>query len=217
MTGKEAYRIWAPEGGKWSGWVRPVPFLAAETASRAYLDFYSAVPAAEYVDEAWAGAAVIVDLPGTESVREGIALAKAGYRPVPIYNGTVEQQGARAAADNQSVGKALVMSTAELAQIEISGDALPAFLTDSGRRNRFRMEHSLFDNSWDIYPQDLPSAEYFQKNEIRKIIVIGDEISADLKKILYGFQKKKMEIFLAERYGIPKRAVLHRPIRRIGD
>ena len=79
------------------------------------------------------------------------------------------------------------------------------------------MYNSLFDNSWDIYPQDLPSAEYFQKNEIRKIIVIGDEISADLKKILYGFQKKKMEIFLAERYGIPKRVVLHRPIRRIGD
>lgn len=213
MTGREAYRIWAPAGGRWSGWVRPVPFLAAETASRAYLDFHAAVPAADYLDETWAGAAVIVDLPGAESVREGIALAKAGYRPVPIYNGTVEQQGARAAADNQSVGKALVMSAEELARTEIRQDALPAFLTDSGRRNRFRMEPSLFDNSWDVYPQDLPSAEYFQKNGIRKIIVIGDEISGDLKKILYGFQKKKMEIFLAERYGVPKKVILHRPIR----
>ncbi len=213
MTGREAYRIWAPAGQRWSGWVRPVPFLAAKTASRAYLNLPAVVPAADYIDEAWTGAAIIVDLPGAESVRVGIALAKVGYRPIPIYNGTVEQQDARATTDNQSVGKALIMNAKELARIKISPDALPAFLTDRGRRNRFRRDPSLFDNSWDVYPQDLPSAEYFQKNKIRKIIVIGDEMAGDLKKILYGFQKKNMEIFLAERYGTPKKVMLHRPIR----
>ena len=130
MTGKEAYRIWAPAGCKWTDWVRPVPFMAAGDVSRIYCDSDYAVPAAEYIDANNTGAAVSVDLPGAESVKEGIALAKAGYRPVPIYNGTVEQPGARAAVDNRSVGLALVMAARELERIEIRSDAPPAFLTD---------------------------------------------------------------------------------------
>lgn len=214
MTGKEAYRIWAPAGARWTDWVRPVPFVTAGSLSGAYCDPDFHVPAADYVDEHYEDAAVIVDLPGAESVREGIALAKAGYRPVPIYNGTVEQPGSRAATDNRIVGTALIMAAEELAQIRIREDAPPAFLTDSGRMNQFRMEASLFDNSWDVYAQDLPSADYFIKNGIRKVIVIGEKISADLKIILYGFQKKKIKIFLAKPYGIPKRKILHRFFRQ---
>ena len=149
MTGKEAYRIWAPAGARWTDWVRPVPFVTAGSLSGAYCDPDFHVPAADYVDEHYEDAAVIVDLPGAESVREGIALAKAGYRPVPIYNGTVEQPGSRAATDNRTVGTALIMAAEELAQIRIREDAPPAFLTDSGRMNQFRMEASLFDNSWE--------------------------------------------------------------------
>ena len=217
MTGREAYRIWAPAGRKWTDWVRPVPFAAAGESSRTYFDPNFSVPAADYVDENYAGAAIIVDLPGTESVREGIALAKAGYRPVPIYNGTLEQPGARAAVDNQSVGMALVTAARELEQIEICDGALPAFLTDSSRMNRYRMDTALFDNSWDVYAQDLPSAEYFIESGIWKIVVIGESVSKDLRKILYGFQKKRMRIFHAKRYGIPKEVILHRPLLREKD
>ena len=217
MSGKEAYRIWAPAGCKWTDWVRPVPFMAAGDVSRIYCDSDYAVPAAEYIDANNTGAAVIVDLPGAESVKEGIALAKAGYRPVPIYNGTVEQPGARAAVDNRSVGLALVMAARELERIEIRSDAPPAFLTDSNRMNRYRMDASLFDNSWDVYAQDLPSADYLLKNGIWRVIVVGESVSKDLKKILYGFQKRKIEIFRTERYGMSKRVVLHRPFRREED
>ncbi len=200
MNSKDAYKIWAPSGVGWSAWVRPVPFLAAEIPSIAYLDFNANVSAANYIDETYKDAAIIVDLPGVESVREGLALAGAGYRPVPIYNGTVEQAGAKAVVDNQSVGRALVMGAKQLAQIDIDKDAPPAFLIDSNRLNRYRMKPSLFDNSWDVYPQDLPSVEYFQNNGIKKIIVIGDDIHRDLKPILFEFQKKKMEILLAKDY-----------------
>lgn len=214
MTGKEAYRIWAPAGARWTDWVRPVPFVTAGSFSGAYCDPDFHVPAADYVDEHYEDAAVIVDLPGAESIREGIALAKAGYRPVPIYNGTAEQPGSRAAVDNQTVGTALIMAAEELAQIRIRENALPAFLTDSNRMNQFRMDAALFDNSWDVYAQDLPSADYFIKSGIRKVIVVGEKLSADLKIILYGFQKKKIKIFLAKPYGIPKRKILHRPFRQ---
>ena len=213
MNSKKAYKIWAPSNVRWSGWVRPVPFLEAEIPSGTYLNFNANISAADYVDDAWKDAAIIVDLPGVESVREGLALAKVGFRPIPIFNGTVSQTGARAVVDNQSVGRALVIGAEKLALIEISQDAPPAFLIDSNRLNRYRVEPSLFDNSWDVYPQDLPSVEYLQKYEIKKIIIIGDDIHIDLKKILYDFQKKKMEIFLAKRYGKPKKVILRKPIQ----
>ena len=80
--------------------------------------------------------------------------------------------------------------------------------------NRFKMEASLFDNSWDVYHQDLPSAEYFLNHGIHKIIIVGESVSKDLKKILYGFQKKKIEIYLTRRYETLKKVRIHRPFRK---
>lgn len=214
VTDKEIYKIWAPAGKKWVDWVRPVPFVEINEHSKMYSFSMDMIPTIDFMDEKCAGAAIIVDLPGAESVKEGIALAKVGYRPIPIYNGTIEQTGARATVDNQSVGVALSWGASELRKIEISDDALPAFLTDSNRMNRFKMEASLFDNSWDVYHQDLPSAEYFLNHGIHKIIIVGESVSKDLKKILYGFQKKKIEIYLTRRYETLKKVRIHRPFRK---
>lgn len=204
MTNKEIYRIWATYGKKWVDWVRPVPFVGMNEISKNYGYTNLEVPNVNYLDENYEGAAIIVDLPGAESVMEGLGLAKKGYRPIPIYNGTIEQRGARATVDNQTVSLALAWGATKLNQIEIKDDALPVFLLDRNRMNRFKMQISLFDNSWDIYHQDLPSAEYFIENNIKKIIIIGDSVSKDLKKILYGFQKKKIKIYLAKDYDEPK-------------
>ena len=161
-------------------------------------------------DESFKETAIIVDLPGVKSVAEGISLAMAGYRPIPIYNGTIEQSGARATVDNQSVGMALISGAEKLADIDISDEALPAFLLDSNRMNRFKMEISVFDNSWDIYHQDLPSADYFIYNGIQKIVVVGERISKDLKKIFYGFQKKGISIYLKKEYEKPKKIIIRK-------
>lgn len=211
MTGKEIFQIWAPTGRKWVDWVRPVPFVAMNEYSKIYNISNATINAADYIDETFTNAAVIVDLPGAWSVREGIALAGQGYRPIPVFNGTIEQKGARATVDNQSVGIALMQGASELAGIEIKEDALPAFLLDSNRMNRFKMEASLFDNSWDIYPQDLPSADYLINNGIHKIIIIGETLSKDLKKILYAFQKKNIEIFITGKYEKPRKIKIRRP------
>ena len=56
------------------------------------------------------------------------------------------------------------------------------------------MDRGVFDNSWDLYHRDLPSADYFIQNGIGKIIVIGESASPDLQKIFYGYTKEKMEI-----------------------
>ena len=211
MTGKEIYKIWAPVGKRWVDWVRPVPFVGIDEYSVRYAVSNNDLPVFDFVDEKCADAALIVDLPGVESVKAGIALAEVGYRPIPVYNGTIQQPGARATVDNQAVQAGLLWGAAELCKLEISDDALPVFLLDSNRMHRFKMEISLFDNSWDLYPQDVPSAESMLEQGIHKIIIVGDKVYKDLKKILYKFQKKNIQILWTNGYETPKRIKLHKP------
>lgn len=217
MADKEIYKIWAPSGKMWVDWVRPVPFVEMSESTKPYSFSNIMMPTLDFLDENFRDAAIIVDLPGANSVIEGIALAKAGYRPIPIYNGTIEQPKARATVDNQSVRTALRWGATQLSEIEVKEDALPAFLLDRNRLQRFKMEDSLFDNSWDVYPQDLPSAEYFINNGIHKIVIIGETLAKDLKKILYGFQKKKIGIFLTKGYEAPKKLTIRRSLRKEKD
>lgn len=212
MTDKELYRIWAPLGKKWIEWVRPVPFVGIHEHSKEYNFTLFEVPVMDFPEEKFADAALIVDLPGAESVEVGIALAKEGYRPIPAFNGTIEQPGARTTVDNQSVGMGLIAGAGELQKIELKDDARPAFLLDSNRLHRHRIDVTVFDNSWDIYPQDMPSADYFINNGIRKIVVIGERLSVDLKKILYQYQKKHIEIYLQKGFAEPKKVRVRKPL-----
>ncbi len=212
---KEIYKIWAPTGKQWVDWVRPVPFVEMEHFTKGYGSCGTVDMSAyrvDYVDEAWKDAAIIVDLPGAKSVQEGIALAKKGYRPIPIFNGTVEQRDARATTDNESASLALMRYAGELARIELAEDARPAFLTDSNRLHRYRVDLGIFDNSWDVYHQDLPTAEYFLANNIHKIVIVGQSVARDLAKILRPFRKKGIEIFLTNGYEAPKKVVLRKPL-----
>ncbi len=200
LTGKEIYQIWAPYGKKWVDWVRPVPFIEIHTQKKGYVISQVSVPEQIAIETADGKAAIIVDLPGTDSIEMGLVLAKKGYRPIPIFNGVEEQRGARATTDNQSIDIALFYGAKILEQISIPEDAPPAFLLDSNRLQRYKIDDSIFDNSWDIYPQDIPSAKYFFSEGIEKIIVIGDGISRDLKKILRDFKKKGLHIYLSDGY-----------------
>lgn len=74
------------------------------------------------------------------------------------------------------------------------------FLLDRNRLNRYKIDPSIFDNSWDIYPQDIPSPDYFLQNGITKIVVRGNQLSRDLKKVLYPYQKKNIKILFTNGY-----------------
>ncbi len=208
---RELYRIWAPAGKRWVDWVRPVPFVAMDSESKGYSLSNYTIPPIYFLEQFQTETAIVVDLPGAESVKLGLSLAQEGFRPIPIYNGTLEQPGARATVDNQSVRTALALGAQVLRRLELREDAPPAFLTDANRMQRFKMEQALFDNSWDVYHQDLPTAEYFLQNDIRKIIIVGEVFSKDLKKIFYSFQKKGIELYFTQGFEMPKRVKLHRP------
>src|SRR6266403_4431278 len=85
MTKEELFEIWAPPNGRWSPWVKPVLFacMAREPglAARASMNFdTNGIPSVQN------NTALVLDLPGAEGVRAGVALAAQGYRPVPLYS-----------------------------------------------------------------------------------------------------------------------------------
>lgn len=212
MRGKEIYKIYAPNGAKWTDWVRPVPFVAIDT--------YNRKPIADWMERKamflknyQQDTAIFVDLPGKESIELSIDLAYKGYRPIPIFNGTDEQPGSQATTNTYLIESCLINGSEKLKNIKLDNNANPAFLLDSYRTNRYRAKESIFDNSWDLYKQDIPSAEYFKQNGITKIIIVGDGIQRDLKKIFLKFQEKGIDIYLTDGYTFPQKVKLTKTIK----
>ena len=203
MTNKDIFKIWAPSHKKWVDWVRPVPFV---TIGKNIQRFYPSNITLPFISclENKKSTAIIVDLPNTQSVEAGIFLLQHGYRPIPIYNGTMEQNGVMATTDNKSIQSALIWGAVALSNIKLPDDAPPAFLTDTNRLQRHKANESVFDNSWDVYHQDLPTEDYFLNNGIEKIIVVSNKLSKDLKNIFAEYPHKKIQIFLTNGYDKPR-------------
>lgn len=214
MNNKEIFDIWAPFGVKWTDWAKPVPFinLNKNRLVRESIDY--SIPEIEYVSEEFKDAAIILDLDSINSVKEGIALAKLGYRPVPVFNGTNPSGEAFSNVDSFVIEPMLIWGAQQLKNITIPENALPVFLLDSNRLNRYKENRGVFDNSWDLYHQDIPSFKYFQKKNINKIIVRGDKFNVDLKRILHKFQKNNMEIYFTNGYEFPKLFKVRKPLRK---
>ena len=208
MIGKEIYKIWAPYGKKWVDWVRPVPFINIDTqkTSQEFIDY--SIPDIFYIKEVLKDTIIIIDIDGVDSIREGIALSRLGYRPIPIFNGTNPTLGSKATTNNAIIENLLVWGALELKNIKIENEAPPVFLLDSNRLNRYKINSSIFDNSWDIYPQDIPSPQYLLKNGITKIIVRGNSLHNDLSKVLYKYQKNNIKILFTDGYEVPKQKMV---------
>src|ERR1700733_4404881 len=92
MDRRGIFEIWAPPHGRWSPWAKPVLF--------AHLDAVEGLPHIDIpeitlpFDRTKAGGpALVVDLPGLESVGLGLELARLGYRPVPLFNACPNPSG----------------------------------------------------------------------------------------------------------------------------
>lgn len=207
MTNKKVFRVWAPLNKKWVDWVRPVPFVAIGDKTRTFQPSNFVLPCLSMLNKNDKTTAIIVDLPGTQSVEVGLLLAQhCGYRPIPIYNGVMAQKGSRATTDNHSIANALVWGASILPNITLEDDAPPVFLTDTNRLDSYKLDCSIFDNSWDVYPQDIPSEDYFIKNGITRIVVISNKaVSRDLKAIFNEYPKKQIPIFWTDGYEELKR------------
>ena len=212
MIGKEIYKIFAPADAKWVEWVRPVPFVAIDTYNRTpAIDWQDRK--AIFIENYQSDTAIFIDLPGKEAIELSIDLAYKGYRPIPLFNGTDEQNGAQATTDTYLIESSLINGAKKLKDIHLKNDANPVFLLDYFRTNRYRAKESIFDNSWDLYKQDIPSAQYFKGNGINKIIIVSKEIQKDLKKIFLNFQDNDIKLHFTEGYLPAKNIVLHKTFK----
>jgi hypothetical protein len=192
MEPSEVFEIWAPPGSIWSRWAKPVLFAASPPE----LAPQSAEPAGTSVSIAFdPRAAVIIDLPGVDSVLMGLGFAARGYRPVPLYNGN---PGPSPLVPVLPIQEALFGCAPFLKRLPIADGAPPAFLLDSNRLSAPARKPGQFDNRWIVFPQDFPSANFLRSQAIERVLLVrrdpGGQPQSDLAHVLLRWQEAGIEL-----------------------
>ena len=185
MTNEEIFSAWAPPGGRWSPWVKPVLFACMEQEPTTLMldwperDLSWAPPAGSNV-------ALVLDLPGAEGVMTGVALAAAGYRPVPLYNAVPGPTGvltpgilggSASLVDVHPIAGALWHGTSRLQSMFLADDAPPVFLLDAHRRGEGRFPTpGRFDNRSVSFTTDFPSANFLRAHGIERAMLVQADL-----------------------------------------
>jgi hypothetical protein len=211
MSIETVYDAWRPESSIWSRWVKPVLF--------SYLTPGDLVrePDAELARE-WnvsheAQTAVLIDLPGAEGLLVALALARAGWRPIPVYNAIpfptddpetdlplsitrVSRVRAITTVDLDPVLRAIVRFTPTLLDCHLPNDAPPAFVIDQNRKGMFPRSPGCFDNRSFLSTSDFPSAVFLKDHGIRSMAVIRSNmrLDDDARSVLLSWQQEQISI-----------------------
>jgi len=199
VTGQECFDVWAPADAAWSAWAKPVLFAQLATSVWTVPPGEpDGEPRAPY-DVFWAPSAgrtaVIVDLPGTDAVTFGLALAARGYRPVPLYNTSF---GTGAVVNAEGIAKELLMRTRWLQGLSLGPSAPPVFLIDANRMTPAVLpEPGRYDNRWIVFPQDFPSGSYLRASGITDVLLVHGEkgVQDDLAHVLLRWQQLGVKLF----------------------
>ena len=209
IENEECFAIWAPDDVLWSQWAKPVLFASVPLLETEHLPAVAPIDAPG-VPEAWGGSAVVIDLPGAQSVAVGLAMAGRGFRPVPLFNGTI---GPSAVVDVRELVDALGAGSQVLREMTIRPDARPAFLLDANRKGTtVGLTDGMYDNRWVVLPQDLPSATFLQTHGIREVIVMARgtlEPAMDLVHALLRWQEGGLRLGIVDLAGKRFEANLH--------
>jgi len=192
MYPQEVFDIWAPQDSIWSRWAKPV-LLIAKMEQVPEQELRQKVEALTAWPSAFGDTALIVNLPGIDSVMYGLALARRGFRPVPLFNAT---PGPSEYLWTGPITAALVTGAEILQGIRLAPDAPPAFLLDLNRM-KGRPTPGQFDNRWVVFPQDLPSATFLKSRGIKNIVVIQPEalsLGEDLSQVLSLWKRNGLDI-----------------------
>jgi hypothetical protein len=196
MNREDIYEAWAPREARWSAWAKPVLFTKlTDAAAPIAPEIPSEVVDVSSITESASGAALVLDLPGTEAVKLGLALTRAGYRPVPLFNNV---PGPSALVEVNGILEAIARGAGELLGAKLPPDAPPAFLLDSGRMAwGGKPTPGQFDNRWVVFPQDFPSAGALRERGIERAILIhgwSPRPSEDLAHVLRRWQEAGIAI-----------------------
>lgn len=192
---EELFALWAPDESPWSAWAKPVLFADCK-APAAGQPLYAQRPSAGNFPRGHDMAA-IVDVPGANAVLFGVALAGAGYRPVPLFNSGT---GNSALVDMQSIADYLVYAAADLKALSLPADAPPAFLLNADRLDHTgdSVTPGRYDNRWCVVPQDMPSAEFMRDAGIARFVLVSDRVREDIAHVLCRYQDAGIAILRAD-------------------
>lgn len=212
MDAQRLFEVWAPPESVWSRWAKPVLFASPSAPPWQEPGWSVEAPGPGPTGHLDPGAAYVIDLPGAAAVERGLALAHAGYRPVPLYN-TAHHPAAVVATE--PILARLAVGAGELAALAIPPAAPPAFLLDSRRLwPHVAPEPGRFDNRWMVFPQDFPSASFLAARGVRRVVLVqevpapaipgipgipwlgSEQPQADLAHVLLRYAQGGLELFL---------------------
>jgi hypothetical protein len=190
------FETWAPPEVAWSLWTKPVLFAAMAKAIIPEAPVAAIDPARlHYIPPADGQHALIVELPGTESIGMAVALAERGYRPVPLFNTT---PGQATVVEVAPIMNGLMRGAELLRSRSLPMEAPPAFLLDSKRLAPGQpRKPGDYDNRWVVFPQDFPSAEMLQSKGIIGVVVVqsdGKPPQDDLREVLIRYQRSNLPV-----------------------
>ena len=195
MTKEELFDAWAPDGVEWSAWAKPVLFAQwPDTMTPAATD--PRWPDANYLwlPQAGGRTVLVIDLPAVESVRTGVAFARRGYRPVPLFN---TSHGPSAVLELAPLFLALGQGALQLKSMSLASNAPAAFLLDADRMQPpVPPSPGSFDNRWVVFPQDFPSATFLRAHGVTDALLIhnGKNVQEDLAHVLLRWQQGGLRI-----------------------
>jgi hypothetical protein len=196
MNAEQAYLIWAPEQSPWSPWAKPVLFASQSIWDDPGAEEPDGPPAPSWVSALDASTAFVIDLPGAESVRRGVALARSGWRPVPLYNAV---PGSAALVDVASIVLAMRRATALLEPLALAHARPPVFLLDASRRlgTGEPARPGMFDNRSLSLPTDFPSGLFLRARGIERVVLVQEGSTwpqSDLAHTLVAWQEAGLSI-----------------------
>jgi len=198
MHPKDLFKIWAPDSAiQWSKYAKPALFARIDPLSLPTgVTQIPNIPK-DISQRNNSKTAIIVDLPGAQGVETGIGLAKIGFRPVPMYNAIHETKigGLAQAVDNKPIINALLAGSEILRFVKIDDAAPPAFLIDHSRNKQMHSTGGIFDNRWNITPDDMPEAWSMKQNGINRVVLwTTGQQNRDLNMILDSYRLSGIEV-----------------------
>jgi hypothetical protein len=234
MSSEAAFATWAPAEGPWSPWVKPLLFAHEREWTGQSDPELIEVPEPTWLEPTDTvggyrertrkrgdlSTAIVVDLPGALGVAWGIAFARKGWRPVPLYNAipggvpggvpmvsSSSQFGAvpvlrdtSALVDVQPIVSAMRRATRVLRELSPPPERPPVFLLDANRRDGVPSP-GRFDNRSLSLPTDFPSAVFLRTRGIERVVLVqrlGLEPQEDLAHTLLAWQEGGIAILVKE-------------------
>jgi hypothetical protein len=136
--------------------------------------------------------ALVIDLPGVQSVAAGVTAAHAGFRPVPLFNAL---PGDNALVDVWPIVGALEQLAEEIRNARIPQNAPPAFLLDAHRVGHIRpFGASWFDNRSVTFPTDFPSEGTLASAGISRIVIVAEHVTYDLLTMVSRWKRGAIDV-----------------------